>query len=539
MTPILIPARKFIALLVVLLFMSSCTNASSSNWDYLSAASGTDEVSLAPVAGQISNWVYPNEMASATIQVDITGEQAEPSPTEPGIKVEIVSNDDISNDNNEENQSVLFAKDSWVVPTAVSTTAVSSPTAQPTENMVFAHYMTWFRTPTQTGRWLHWGWDPDGDGGLDPEDRLPYVLREDGLPDLATAHQPLIGPYDSSDTAVIQYHIASAWAAGINGFIVDWYGPDDVEGIDRATQNLATQIEQWRQQYDLSFYVALTYEEQILSKEEQSNRLSVFIEHITYLLDEYAVQDGYLTHNGVPVVFMFEAWHDGRPGLLTPEEITEAKAQLPPFYLIYMGAEAEYLPVVDGFFTWIGGTNEDRDDWGSDYSNWLFPEQDHQSEVHDLALTVGSVWAGFDDTKVGAWDANHQTPARVIDRHEGLVYTETWLRALEDKNNHERTGPAWVQIVTWNDWNEGSQIEPSLEYGRYYLEQSQLFTAQYTGQSLSPSALIIPQAIFELKQQHPDDETIEATIDTAYTLFFNAVFDQALEKLAQAGATIE
>ncbi len=421
----------------------------------------------------------------------------------------------------------------------VETAVIQRPAPpDPTEQMVFAHYMAWFRTPEETGRWLHWSWDPDGDGGLDPEDRLPYVTGEDGLADLATAHYPLIGPYDSSDPHLIEYHIASAWASGLNGFVVDWYGPKDDGGVDRATQRLALQIKQWRRQYQLPFFVALAYEEQILFKVDESKRVERFIEHMTYLLETYASQDGYLTYEGLPVVFYFEMWHDGEPGLLSPQELEMAFEQLPEFHFLYMGAETEYLDAIDGFFTWIGGTNQDQNDWGADYSNWIFPEQDYQSSQHQYALTVGSVWAGFDDSAVQGWDPSGLAVPRLIDRQKGDVFAKTWESALQDLNNHQRVGPSWIQVVTWNDWNEGSEIEPSLEYGRYYLEQTQQFTELYTGEQFVPEALSIPEAIYLYRKRVPEAE-LNQLFETVYVLFFQKEFEQAIDLLVRSGVFLD
>ena len=505
--------------------MASWSSPSTYNWVYAGRAAGRFGFSFAIQAAPTTDWVYFANDQDGSI-ADLF------APF--GVS-------DIGNSN-----VVLYENDAIVLPTVaprvVPETAVDAPLTPgppPTEQMILAHFMAWFRTPEVTGRWLHWGWDPDGDGGLDETDRLPYVFREDGLPDLATAHQPLIGPYDSADPDVIEYQLASAWASGLNGFVVDWYGPDDLGGVDKAVRRMNEQIVTWRSQYNIPFFLALMYEEQILIKEAEEERLTIFIEHIEYLLEVYAAQDSYLTYEGVPVLFFFEVWEDGQPGLLSPEEIEIALTQLPPVHLLYMGAESDYLPAVDGFFTWIGGANSDRDDWGADYSNWLFPEQDFQSDQHQLDLTVGSVWAGFDDSKVQGWDPTNTAVPRTIARRDGFVYSETWARALTDMKRRQRTGPAWVQIVTWNDWNEGSEIEPSLEYGRYYLEQTQLFAQLYSGQQFPPEALIVPQAIYELRQANPNDEMTETIIQSAYELFFQFEFLRALELLERAGASIE
>ncbi len=398
----------------------------------------------------------------------------------------------------------------------------------PGSSLILAHYMAWYKTPEISGRWQHWQWDPDGDGGGDPDDIIPDRVDTEGRHQIAAAHYPLIGPYDSSDISVIEYHMATAWAAGIDGFVIDWYGPQDRGEIDSAFRLLLDTADRWRAAYGLEFFLALTYEENILywanlQKEQMETRLT---EHLQYILDEYGQHPNYLRYNGIPVIFYFESWIDGQAGLLRPEQIALVQSWLPPFNLLYMGAEEAFLDVSDGFYSWVSGANDDPEDWGASYVNWVYPEMDYRTERHDLDLTIGSVWAAFDDSGVQGWG---NTP-RYIDPQGGAVYDQTWMAALAAKTQHEGDSTDWVQIVTWNDWNEGTEIEPSLEFGRAYLDATQRYAAQYTGRQRPGYALLIPERIYRLRQNTPGPEA-EALIEQAYSLFFSGQFDAALTLL--------
>jgi len=401
----------------------------------------------------------------------------------------------------------------------------------PGEALILAHYMTWFKTREFSDEWGHWNWDPDGDGGRDAQDHLPDRTRDDGLLDLASAHQPLIGPYDSSDPEVIEYQIASAWAAGIDGFVSDWYGPNDSQNINQAFTASIETAERWRENYGLRFFMAVTYEEQILgftSRDAQTLEATATT-HLNYILEHFTSRDCYLSYEQVPVIFYWESWPDGRPGLLQPDQLVRIRANLPEFYLLYMGAEATFLTVTEGFFSWVSGANEDPADWGSEYVNWVYGEMDYRSNENNLKLVVGGVWAGFDDSMVWGWG---NTP-RFIDRQDGTVYALTWDRALRDQAQRERTSPSWVQIITWNDWNEGSEIEPSLEHGTFYLTATQQYAARYTGREMPPEAILIPEAIYRARQTKPGPET-EAVIEKVYQHFFARQFETALETLRAA-----
>lgn len=401
---------------------------------------------------------------------------------------------------------------------SLSTEAVTSQPPEvlpPGQSLILAHYMAWFRTRAFSGYWQHWQWDPDGDGQYDPGDSLPDLLTDEGLRQIAAVDYPAIGPYDSDNPAVIEYQIASAWAAGIDGFVVDWYGPEDGSNIDPVFAQILAMVSRWQQIYGLGFFVGINYEEKILEPLPAADRAGALFNHLTYVLTEYAHSPAFLTYQGIPVIFYFQAWPDGQAGLLSPAELAQVRRELPPHYLLYMGAETEFLDVADGFFSWVSGANADPLDWGADYANWVYPEMDARTDRHDLALTVGSVWAGFDDSRVWGWG---ETP-RFIDDQNGTVYDQTWDLALAAQAQRGAEHPAWVQIVSWNDWNEGTQIEPSLAGGTDLLAATQDKARHYTGRDMPLAALDLPARILALRRAQPGPET-EALVNDVYALLF-------------------
>ena len=47
---------------------------------------------------------------------------------------------------------------------------------------------------------------------------------KDGRATLASHYHPIIGPYDSGDPDVLEYHALLMKLAGIDGVVIDWYG---------------------------------------------------------------------------------------------------------------------------------------------------------------------------------------------------------------------------------------------------------------------------------------------------------------------------
>jgi hypothetical protein len=76
--------------------------------------------------------------------------------------------------------------------------------------------------------------------------------------------------------------------------------------------------------------------------------------------------------------------------------------------------------------------------------------------AHSRNMTfVATVVPGFNNTAV-------QTESRVIDRRDGSYYSLYWLIA-------KACSPDGYAITSFNEWHEGTEIEPSREYGHQYI----------------------------------------------------------------------
>src|SRR5579871_152848 len=114
---------------------------------------------------------------------------------------------------------------------------------------LLAHYVPWYQIAKDEGAktrvWSHWKYDGKGPHH-DPEKR-----RADGVRNIASVYYPLIGPYDSRSRSVVRYHLATAKAAGIEGFIVDWYGRGDY--TDRAIPLLLDEAQRLNMRISLCY----------------------------------------------------------------------------------------------------------------------------------------------------------------------------------------------------------------------------------------------------------------------------------------------
>jgi hypothetical protein len=59
-----------------------------------------------------------------------------------------------------------------------------------------------------------------------------------------------------------------------------------------------------------------------------------------------------------------------------------------------------------------------------------------------------------------------------VSRQDGSFYQAQWTAALE-------SGADWALVMTWNEWWENTQIEPSQRYGETYLWHTRLWATAF------------------------------------------------------------
>lgn len=333
----------------------------------------------------------------------------------------------------------------------------------PAEARVFAHYMPWFkaeRRPDGGIAWDHWQWFGKG-RKHDPDDLLP-----DGRRDIASVFYPLIGPYDGRDPKVLEYHLLTAHAAGIEGFIADWYGPGTYTDEVFAELTAAAAPRGMR--------VAICLEEKAFfpGYAQVSTRAGVLDEmerHLRHVLDTHAKSPAYWRRNGAPVFFIFIGHGESSVGLqnLSPAEVADVLGRLDEKILLVRGhADANYFDVARGSYAWCGDAA---------YRDWYFGAAGPARREGRLDFIVGGPSPGFDDSGVNGWGRG----PRITDRRGTKEYEENWADVLAAM-------PDAVQVVTWNDFQEGTTVEPAREYGFTFLDLTERFVADYTGRPNRP-----------------------------------------------------
>ncbi len=164
---------------------------------------------------------------------------------------------------------------------------------------VMVHYMPWFVARPYSDSW-GWHWTMNH--------FQPDVVNGSGERAIASWYYPLIGPYDSADPVVLEYHVLLMKLAGIDGVIVDWYGRDDY--LDYGSNNQGTvALLAFTRKASLKF--SLCYEDQTIQQEinggfiTAANAIAHAQQTMRYVQTNYFSDPSFLRWNNQPVLLNF------------------------------------------------------------------------------------------------------------------------------------------------------------------------------------------------------------------------------------------
>ncbi|MBC8137058.1 MAG: glycoside hydrolase family 99-like domain-containing protein [Fibrella sp.] len=379
----------------------------------------------------------------------------------------------------------------------------ASVAAPPTsKQLLLAHYMPWYEADPARNKWgWHWTMNHFQPG------RLTNGKRE-----AASHYVPLIGLYDSNDPDALECHVLLMKLSGIDGVVIDWYGNNDYLDyglIHRNTQHLIRFVKKAGLRY------VIMYEDQTVPKLLAEHRLpdDDVVAHgqrlLQWMQKHWFTDPAYLTRNKQPIFMTFGN------GYYTGEQWNQIFSGLTPSPLYF--TESHRRPPAIGGFSWpqpAGGTEaalkEQNRFFGvaktwSDFVPAAFPR------FHDVYEKAGV----------------HKSWGRIEDQ-KGKTYASTLEQALKSK-------ASLIQIATWNDWGEGTIIEPSVEFGYRDLETTQRLRRRYIEPRFSYDArdLTLPVALYRLRKKYGDDPKQSAKLEGISRLLFSGQTGKAKELLSR------
>ncbi|TRZ45749.1 glycoside hydrolase family 71/99-like protein [Robertkochia solimangrovi] len=371
---------------------------------------------------------------------------------------------------------------------------IPDPTAiaKTNQTKMYMHFMTWFETKESSGngQWgYHWTMS----------NKNPDVMDSDGKREIASYFYPLTGPYHSGDPDVIDYQLLLMKYAGVDGVLIDWYGTYDVNDYRMIFDNTEV-VREHLLMVGLDY--AIVYEDRFLQQVVEAGKaptqLSAGKNDMRYLDREMFADENYIEIDGKPLLLCF-----GPVTLQTEEEWTDMFSvfeEAPEFFTLwYESGDAG-----------VNATGE--------YS-WVYEDNSHLKDFYEvrapeLQNSMGSAYPGFVDfyEEGGAESSIGFT----IPHNGGETLNETLQMA---------SGSELLQLITWNDYGEGTILEPTHEFGFDYVNRLQT----YAGVQASTEVFEGIFKWFQLRKKYASDREVQHKLDDAFAWFAAAKPEKALE----------
>jgi uncharacterized protein YraI len=270
-------------------------------------------------------------------------------------------------------------------------------------------------------------------------------------------------PYNSADRAAIERHVSQAQSAGIDALVQAWYGPQ--EANNQTETNFRTLLD-LAQAKGFKAAVDLEVTSPFLGS------VATVSHALTTLLATHAQHPAYLRYRGQPVIFFW------RQQQFSVEQWAAIRSQVDPnrtAFWIAEGTDLAYQAVFDGHhlysIAWAASPADQLAKWGE------------RVRAYAAANGLGRLWVatampGYDDTRLP------RPNAFAVPRRNGDYYRETWQGAVASR-------PDMIIITSFNEWPEGTHLEPSAGYGNFYLDLTRELVSSLRG-GLPPAAAPAP-----------------------------------------------
>ena len=362
--------------------------------------------------------------------------------------------------------------------TMVTVATGSKPVVKTNGQKVYVHYMPWFETPatSDNGNWgSHWTMATQN----------PDIINSDRR-QIASYFYPMIGPYASSDRDVIDYHLLLMKYSGIDGVLVDWYGVHNVNDYalnKRNTDSLINRVPAAGLQF------GICYEDAQLAQVKAKagiDTVQAAKEDFAYLQSAYFNSGSYIKIDNKPLMLCF-----GPQGMKTADDWQQAFSDLslrPDFFPLQDHGQLSGSAGV-GEFVWV--QSNDLDNLKNFYQK--------QSAVKPY---IAGAYPGFKDFyKPGGWGNT-----LFVINHNGAATLQSTL------NLAKTSGTNYLQLITWNDYGEGTMIEPTQEFGFTFLQAIQ----QYTGVTYTDAELKLIYKWHTLRKKYVGNSAVQNQLSQTY-----------------------
>ena len=355
--------------------------------------------------------------------------------------------------------------------------------------MLGAHYYLWYGRPT-----------------------LPIIGG--GVWRSGYTNHPVLGEYNSRDPRVINQHINWAKEAGIDFFAINWHDSDSWDDITLRdyylTHQRASEIK-FCLHYDSSLAlnvfrnpVSYDFNDKYSPSKTKGEK---FLEDFEYLAETYFTHPQYLKINNRPLMIIYNTslfknvshYFDKLQANMEKKGIslflvadvvcwagvklskknlafiwqTSPKETFKIFYRVMRRLSLNNLAgdiFLSKYFDGITGYNMYSANRTLNFLknvDKVYQKFYRYAQAHNLCF-IPTVIPGYNDRNLSG--LNRPT----LEREEGEFYKDFWKIAKKYLDPNLKI----ALITSFNEWHEGTEIEPSKEYGNKYLELTKVFAKE-------------------------------------------------------------
>lgn len=306
---------------------------------------------------------------------------------------------------------------------------------------------------------------------------------------------PLWGYQDESDPEVMNKKIHAAITHGVNVFIFDWYWYDNKPLLESCLDSGFLQANHNRMKFYIMWanHDATSYWDPQKPDKSQvywTGRVdtSVFHTIVTRIINKYFKQPSYYKIDGKPVFSIYELTNfiKGMGGAKAAKNALDyfrertIQAGFPGLYLqsVLWSAVPDSLPDIssrrvnsqDGVMAYLGFNSFTNYTWAhlknptGDYEKWA------DSSIAIWKTYSDSFSIPYNPNVSIDWDPNPRFPFKVgyITNSTPKKFKKYLIKAKQYIDNHPKQ-PKLITINAWNEWSEGSYLEPDTLYKMDYL----------------------------------------------------------------------
>lgn len=295
------------------------------------------------------------------------------------------------------------------------------------------------------------------------------------------AATPALGHYRSDDPAVVAQHVRWARDADLDFFVLshlDPRGPEAKTLRDVTVPGLAADGFRFALHYETPIALGLRPELPTDFAATLPDATVVgdrFVEHFDHLADQYLRHPQYLRYGGRPVVMLYlvRTWVNAGPYLRAVRERMAAR-NIDPYLIADVmyweePGELDWPFLADHFQAVTGYNMYDRPDFLPRVRR-QYAAADRTARGRGMRM-IPHVLPGYDDTRLRG------TGRVTYPRRGGAFYRAFWELGATF------VGPdqPFLIVTTFNEWHEGTALEPTATDGGLYLRLTRELAAGLRG----------------------------------------------------------